>query len=119
MKPPEIKRLILRDIKDWRSMLDLDGWNLMVSWERHDSGMVASCRAEWEYREARLSFDPEQMADRDLDREEIRSTVLHELLHCCCNGYERWHEDYMLEEMVSHLTMVLLRCWRQPSKRVS
>ena len=32
MKPPEIKRLILRDIKDWRSMLDLDGWNLMVTW---------------------------------------------------------------------------------------
>jgi len=117
MKPSRAKRIIRRDVEGWRSSLGLSEWTLHLAFERHDDGEVASCTATWEYHEARLSFDAKQMVRRGLDRDDIRRTVLHEMLHCVCNGYERWHEDALLEEMVSKLTTTLIRCWEAPSRR--
>lgn len=115
MTARNVRRFIRRDIDGWRSCLGLNEWTLNLVFERHDDGEVASCTAKWEYIEARLSFDAKQMVSRGFDRDAIRRTVLHEMLHCVCNGYERVHEDYLLEEMVSKLTTIVVRCWEAPA----
>ena len=115
MKPAKVKRLVRRDVQGWRGCLGLGEWQLSIGFERMDAGIVATCQAKWEYHEARLAFDAHQMAARAFDRDELRRTVLHELLHCVCNGYERFHEDALLEELVSKLTCITLRCWNAPA----
>lgn len=117
MKPAKVRRLIRRDIDGWRSCLGLNEWTLNLAFERHDDGEVASCTAKWEYLEARLSFDAKQMVKKTLTRDEIRRTVLHEMLHCVVNGYERWHDLALLEEMVSRLTTIIVRCWQAPEPK--
>jgi hypothetical protein len=115
MKPAAIKLAIRRDVEGWRGCLGLGEWSLALNFEpmgkRSGKHTVASCTAIWEQKDARLTFDVRRMQRKGLDRDEIRRTVLHELLHCVCNGYERFHEAPLLEEMVSALTVVVLRCW--------
>ncbi len=118
MKPAKYKKLIRRDVDGWRGCLGLNEWDIVVAFEsRKKMGKrcVASCLAIWEQKQARLVFDVENMRRRNLGRDEIRRTVLHEMLHCVCNGYERYHETPLLEEMVSTLTCVIVRCWEAPA----
>lgn len=117
MKPAKVRRFIRRDIDGWRSCLGLNEWTLNLAFERHDEGTVATCTAKWEYLEARLTFDAKQMARRGYTRDLVRRTVLHEMIHCVCGGYERVHEDYLLEEMVSRMTTIIVRCWQAPEPK--
>jgi hypothetical protein len=121
VKPARIKRLIRRDVEGWRGCLGLGEWTLALNFEpmpkRMGKHTVASCTAIWEQKNARLTFDVERMAKKQLDRDEIRRTVLHEMLHCVCNGYERFHETPLLEEMVSTLTTITMRCWKAPAPK--
>jgi len=117
MTPAEVKRAVIRDIKGWRGTFGLNEWTLNYHFERHDDGEVATCTAHWEYHEARLTFDADQMSVKDFSRDEIRRTVLHELLHCVCDGYKRYHERALLEEMVSKLTTIVVRCWEAPEPK--
>lgn len=116
MKPAKVRRLIRRDIDGWRGCLGLNEWSLHLYFGKTKMGKraVASCTAIWEQKQARLTFDVKKMVKKGFGRDEIRRTVLHEMLHCVCNGYERWHETALLEEMVSKLTTITMRCWQVP-----
>lgn len=119
MKESKVKKLILRDIDGWRGCLGLNDWTLGINFEPVKLGKhaVASCTSIWEQKNARLTFDLKKMSKKVLDRDEIRRTVLHEMLHCVCNGYERFHEAPLLEEMVSQLTTIAWRCWHSPEPK--
>lgn len=119
MKPSKARRLIRRDVEDWRSCLGLNEWTLYLHFgkTKMTKRTVASCTAIWEQKNARLTFDVKNMLKSGLSRDEIRRTVLHEMLHCVCNGYERWHETALLEEMVSKLTTITMRCWQAPEPK--
>lgn len=121
MKPAKVRKLIRRDVEGWRSCLGLNEWQLYLNFEpitkKLGKHAVASCTAVWEQKDARLTFDVQKMSRKGLDRDAIRRTVLHEMLHCVCNGYERFHETPLLEEMVSTLTTITVRCWRAPEPK--
>jgi hypothetical protein len=119
MTTGEVKRLILRDVKGWRGVFGLDEWTLHLRYDRLDDEMVASCMALWQYREATLTFDLEQIVDRELGRGAIRKTVLHELLHVVCCGYQRHHKREQLEAMVTDLERIVEHCWKAPQPKDS
>lgn len=119
MKPAKVRRLVRRDVDGWRSCLGLNEWSLHLCFGKTGMGKrtVASCTAIWEQKDARLTFNVKKMVEKGLNRDEIRRTVLHEMLHCVCNGYERFHETPLLEEMVSKLTTITMRCWQAPEPK--
>ena len=110
MKTSAVKRLIVKDVKTWRDCFDLSGWTIHVEWGPLDGLKVASTVADWGYREATLTFDARGL--RGLGRDEIRSVVVHELVHLVCCGYQQHHRMEQLEAMVTNLTTIVDRCWK-------
>jgi hypothetical protein len=121
VKRSKVKRLILKDIQGWRCCFDLDGWRIDVEYDHLDGKRVALCNATWRYMEATITFDVEYLAAlHDCDgqvRADIRKTVVHELLHLVCSGYQEHHTAEQLERMVSTLTAIVDRCWRAPAPK--
>jgi len=115
VKLSEAKRAIMRDLRGWRGVLDLDGWTIHSKFRHLDAETVASCDASWPYKEATISFDLEALAG--CEREDIRKSVLHELVHLVCSGYQRIHTTEQLEYMTTTLTLALLRCWEAPAPK--
>lgn len=115
MKRRKVERFIIDETTSWTGCLGLNEWEVYVAFESCTKKLgkyaIASCTAVWEQKQARLTFDSKAMEKKRLNKDEIRATVLHEMLHCVCNGYERCHEDFLLEEMVSTLTCITLRCF--------
>lgn len=62
----------------WQRWLGLEHWQITVRLGRIAGGHRATCEADYEYREAIIRFDPQQMLKHGDELEEI---VGHELLH--------------------------------------
>lgn len=69
---------IRASVRRWQRWLDLESWQITVRVGRIAGGLRGSCECEWDYKEARLCFDPTAMQKHGDDLEEI---VGHEMYH--------------------------------------
>ena len=120
-RPKVAKREILRLVKLWQRRLGLDAWKLTIVVQAaagEDDG-IAHARAQPEYRQATLFFDPFAIDPPDLE-----ATVCHELCHLILwkafrlteqlagdNQHfiaaSRWEE----EEATTHLERAFMNAW--------
>ena len=111
MKTRKAKELIIAELEELQERFDLRGWQFGISWQEMDGERVASASMTWPYREATLSFDARALAHHG--REAIRRTVLHEMLHVVCSGYQDFHTVEQLEAMVTHLGLIVERSGKE------
>jgi hypothetical protein len=107
--PRSLESVIRSRVKFWQKRLLLSDWKITVVVGVADDGSTANCDASPEYRQAKLTFDPERMPT---DLAEIDSFCLHELLHCytwrleaMAENWGRSESQYVLVRDVAETTV--------------
>lgn len=98
-----LKKEITRLVKKWIKILDLEGFQIRVSWgpalppddKRMSEDAVgspyASCESLHEYRAARLYFDPSAIPPH----EDLEQLVVHELVHVLLGPLQDAVQDFV------------------------
>lgn len=100
------KRRVLHHFNKWRSILRLQGWNIVHVWHREprppdegqpsDWGAIADVKALWPYRQARINWFLPTVAD--VTDGELEEHVAHELVHILVNETREEGADWLKHE---------------------
>lgn len=108
MTRAQIERLVRRYVKSYKRRLGLGRWTLYLGFSDDPCSDFARARClqrPWEYRQASIEFYPVNM--RNDSEEEIRTHVVHELLHVVV-GEMREKGDKHEERVVCDLVDIIL-----------